>query len=103
MFGMQDRVAIDEPIGGAPVQLPAPSIEQRDIDAIANERVSEQKIFALGPHQKMCNQIAATIVSVVDDVAQGIKRKSLGAITEAACSVILSSLSSRSIRARIML
>ena len=25
----------------------------------------------------MCNQIAATIVSVVDDVAQGIKRKSL--------------------------
>ena len=51
MLGAQRRIALLEPRRRQPVQLAPRLAQQRGIDAVAHQRMDEQELVEVGPHQ----------------------------------------------------
>ena len=51
MLGVQRRIAVAVPVGGGAMQLGAAHSGQRRVHAVADQRVREQELVALGADQ----------------------------------------------------
>ena len=78
MLGAQRRIALAIPPGGCAVQLGAARPGQRGIDAVADQRVGEQELLAVGTDERSAQQRRAGIVGNGDQVAHERQAESAG-------------------------
>ena len=61
VLGGEDQVARREPLGGARVQDAAPLVQERPVGAVADERVAEHELAAVGADQEILDQQPAVV------------------------------------------
>ena len=69
VLGPKFRVVAGKPIGSTCVKRASGRLQERSINAVANQRVGKQVIVALGPHQMMLDQPGAVITGIVQQMS----------------------------------
>ena len=98
VLGGEHEVARLEPLGGSAMQHAPPLVQQRFVGAVADERVAEHELAAIGADEEVLDQEPAVVARAVEQMAQRIGGESL-AENGGRLQAILSSLASRSMRA----
>jgi hypothetical protein len=70
VLGVQHRVAPGEPGRGPRVQLAAARLDERGVDALADQGVREEIAVALGPQEEPADRLVAGVVLLAEDHAQ---------------------------------
>ena len=77
MLGVENGVALGEPLGGAPVQCAPAPLQQGVVDRVPDQCVREQKGLALLPNQSVGYQGLGCVVRAVEDEAQHVGLEAL--------------------------
>ena len=77
VLGGEHEVARLEPLGGAAVEDATPLVQERLVGAVADERVAEHELAAVGPDEEVLDQQPAVVARVVEQMAQRIGGESL--------------------------
>ena len=77
VFRGKREVARLEPLGGPAMEEAASLVQQRFVGAVADERVAEHELAAVGTDEEVLDQQPAVVARAVEQMAQRIGRESL--------------------------
>src|SRR5262249_4804020 len=77
VLGPEQGLLRSIPLCGFQMQLALAAVEQRRIDTLLNQRVSEQVIARLGPRQVRRRERVTLVLLIVDEKAQRFEREAL--------------------------